>query len=262
MPQSVQRATYPAALNRLRAICCGLGALSALVFLPVSAQAGDFRLNLSLDYGESDDSLVIQGARTSFGFGALIPELVYTTDNFGSFGVGYGYGYGPDQSARLGPVSGRGDLESDVLQLSYHYHWRLTDQLGLMFVYENREYEVKGTLDGSFGNQTAPINVTSDIEFEEIGLRVGYTVSEHLRLFAGVSELDWSIDSFAKANVGENISAEVAAAGGDTTTQFNLGADTVIWERPLRVDIRFADLEADETVSKAEIRFTTTLLEF
>lgn len=231
--------------------------------LPATAEdESNFRLNLSLDYGDADGPLVIKGARTSFGFGALIPELVYTHELFGSFGVGYGYGYGPGQTATLGPVSGKGDLESDVLQLSYNRQFSLTDKLSLMVVYENRLYEVKGTLDGTFGTQTAPIAVTSDIEFEEIGARLAYSLSDKLRLFAGASTLDWSIDSYAKASVGESITAEVSVAGGDDTVQYSFGADTVAWDWPLRVELRSADLEADETVNKLELRVTTTLFTF
>ena len=239
-------------------------AVSALAStLPATAEdESNFRLNLSLDYGDADGPLVIKGARTSFGFGALIPELVYTHALFGSFGVGYGYGYGPGQTATLGPVSGKGDLESDVLQLSYNKQFSLTDKLSLMVIYENRLYEVKGTLDGTFGAQTAPISVRSDIEFEEVGARVAYTVSDSLRLFAGASSLDWSIDSVANAFVGDSITAEVAVDGGDKTTQLSLGADTVLLDRPVRLELRSADLEADETVNKLELRLTTTLYTF
>jgi hypothetical protein len=242
-------------LLRCSAIC------AALILSPQVA-ANEFSINLSLDYGDADDKLSIDGASTSFGFGALIPQLVWTNETFGAFGVGYGYGYGPNQTATLGPVSGRGDLESDVIQFSYNNQFALTDRLSLMVLYENRQYEVSGDLDGAFGERTAPIAVTSDIEFEEIGARLAYSVNDKLRVFAGVSTLDWSIDSYAKASVGESITAEVSVEGGDDTIQYSLGADTVAWDWPLRVELRSADLEADETINKLELRFTTTLFQF
>lgn len=238
------------------ALAVGLGVIAP------GAWADSIRLNVSLDYGDADGPLVIQGASTSFGFGALIPQLVYTTERFGAFGVGYGYGYGPNQTATLGPVSGTGDLESDVLQFTYSNQFALTDSLSLMLLYENRQYEVKGTLDGSFGSQQAPIAVKSNIDFEEAGVRLAYTWAENLRLFAGVSSLDWRVDSNAFAAVGDSVTAEVDAVGGDTAVQYSVGADTVVWERPLRLEFRAADLEADRTVSKVELRLTTTLLSF
>ena len=155
------------AFKPLKAVFLSGGFIASLALAaPASA---DFQVNLSLDYGNSDDSLVINGASTSFGFGALIPELVWSGGRWGAIGVGYGYGYGPDQEATLGPVSGRGDLESDVIQISYNNQFSITDQLSVLVMYENRKYEVSGTLDGSFGSRTAPISVVSDIEFEEMG---------------------------------------------------------------------------------------------
>lgn len=250
----------PTAFNSLKAVFFVAAASAGIAVAPASAS--DFRLNLSLDYGSSNDPLVIKGARTSFGFGALIPELVYSAGWLGSFGVGYGYGYGPGQEATLGPVSGKGDLESDVIQFTYSNHFNLTDTVSLMVMYENRQYEVSGSMTGQFGSQTAPISVKSDIEFEELGARLAYSWREDLRLFAGVSTLDWTVDSDAKATVGETITARVNVAGGDTSLQYSLGADTVVWDRPVRFEVRAADLEADETVSKVEIRLTTTLYNF
>ena len=250
----------PTAFNSLKAVFLSGGFIASLALAaPASA---DFQINLSLDYGNSDDSLVINGASTSFGFGALIPELVWSGGRWGAIGVGYGYGYGPDQEATLGPVSGRGDLESDVIQISYNNQFSITDQLSVLVMYENRKYEVSGTLDGRFGSRTAPISVVSDIEFEEMGARLAYSVREDLRLFAGVSTLDWTVDSDARATIGDTITAEVSVAGGDSTLQYSLGADTIVWERPLRFELRAADLEADETVSKIEVRLTTTLYKF
>ena len=241
---------------------CGFALSFLLLGATPAALADEFLINLSLDYGDADESLTISGASTSFGFGALIPQLVWSSDDFGAFGVGYGYGYGPDQSATLGPVSARGDLESDVIQFSYNNQFALTDRLSLMVLYENRQYEVTGDLNGTFGEQSAPISVRSDIEFEEVGARLAYSVSDKLKLFAGASTLDWSIDSYAKASVGESITAEVSVAGGDDTIQYSLGADTVAWDWPLRVELRSADLEADKTVNKLELRVTTTLYSF
>ena len=241
---------------------CGIVLSFWLLGAAPAAFADEFLLIVSLDYGDADEKLTINGASTSFGFGALIPQLVWSSDDFGAFGVGYGYGYGPNQTATLGPVSGRGDLESDVIQFSYNNQFALTDRLSLMVLYENRQYEVSGDLDGTFGERTAPIAVTSDIEFEEIGARLAYSVNDKLRLFAGASTLDWSIDSYAKASVGDNITAEVSVEGGDDTIQYSLGADTVVWDWPLRVELRSADLEADETVNKLELRVTTTLYSF
>ena len=241
---------------------CGFALGFFLLGATPAALADEFLINLSLDYGDANEKLTINGASTSFGFGALIPQLVWASDDFGAFGVGYGYGYGPNQTATLGPVSGRGDLESEVIQFSYNNQFALTDRLSLMVLYENRRYEVTGDLDGTFGERTAPIAVTSDIEFEEIGARLAYTLSDELRLFAGASSLDWSIDSYAKASVGESITAEVSVAGGDDTLQYSVGADTVAWDWPLRIELRSADLEADETVNKLELRLTTTLYTF
>ena len=241
---------------------CGIALSFLLLGAAPAALADEFLINVSLDYGDADEKLTINGASTSFGFGAVIPQLVWSSDDFGAFGVGYGYGYGPNQTATLGPVSGRGDLESDVIQFSYNNQFPLTDRLSLMVLYENRQYEVTGDLEGTFGDRTAPIAVTSDIEFEEIGARLAYSVNDKLRLFAGASTLDWSIDSYAKASVGESITAEVSVEGDDDTVQYSLGADTVAWDWPLRVELRAADLEADETVNKLELRITTTLHTF
>ena len=245
-------------LSRAVFLSCLLGACC----FSTTASADTWRINASLDYGEADSPLIINGAKTSFGFGALIPELVWTPGWLGSFGVGYGYGYGPDQEATLGPVSGRGDLESDVLQFTYSNRLDVTDRISLNVMYENRKYEVSGTLDGQFGSQTAPISVKSDIDFEEVGVRLAYSVREDLRLFAGFSQLDWQIDSDATARVGDNITAEVSVAGGDSTTQLSLGLDSMAFSRPYRLEVRVADLEADETITKVEVRLTTTLITF
>jgi hypothetical protein len=123
-------------------------------------------------------------------------------------------------------------------------------------------YEVSGTLDGQFGGQTAPISVKSDIDFEEVGIRLAYSLRDDLRLFAGVSQLEWKIDSEATARVGDNITAEVSVEGGDSTIQVSLGLDSMAFDRPYRLEVRAADLKADETITKVELRLTTTLVKF
>jgi hypothetical protein len=42
----------------------------------------------------------------------------------------------------------------------------------------------------------------------------------------------------------------------------SLGLDSMAFGRPYRLEVRAADLEADETITKVEVRLTTTLLTF
>jgi len=264
IPATVTRATVHGR-ERRRVFWRGavrLLGVSLIAALPGLAQAQDFALKMSLDYGDADGPLRLNGASTSFGFGALIPQVVSYLGPFGELGVGYGYGYGPNQTATLGPVAGKGDLESTVLQLNYAKDFELSDDWAIGVFAERRDYEVSGTLQGRFGEDSAPIRVRSDIIFEEIGLQLSYRAAQDLRFYVGVSSLDWDVDSNARATVNQSITAEVDVDGNDTTTQLKLGLDTRLWDFPVAFELRSADLEADETVNKLEVRVTATLAEF
>ena len=241
-----------------------VAALTAALLVS-SAQADDWSVHLSADLerGKSPDRLGIQGARAKVGVGALVPQISVRNDFWGSFNIGYGYGIEPDWEAELGPVVARGDLTSEVFKLKYQRKFTLSDRFDVALFAEHRDYELEGTPEGTFNSTKREIDVDSKVKLDELGLKLFWHQSEVLSLFIGASYLEWSVDSTAYLESSDGrISASIELRGGNETPQAHLGAAFDVYDVPVTVELRYAELKEEKSTFIPELRISADLYKF
>lgn len=239
-------------------------ALTAAVLVS-SAQADDWSVHLSADLerGKSPDRLGIQGARAKVGVGALVPQISVRNDFWGSFNVGYGYGIEPDWAAELGPVKARGDLNSEVFKVKYQRNFSLSDKFDLAAFAEHRDYELEGTPKGTFNSVEREIEVDSKVKLDELGLKLIWHYSDAVSFLFGVSYLEWSVDSSAYLESSDGrISASIELQGENDTPQAHLGAAFEVYERPVTIELRYAELKEEKSTYIPELRISADLYKF
>ena len=238
--------------------------LTAALFVS-SAQADDWSVHLSADLerGKSPDRLGIQGARAKVGVGALVPQISVRNDFWGSFNIGYGYGIEPDWAAELGPVKARGDLNSEVFKVKYQRNFSLSDKFDLAAFAEHRDYELEGTPKGTFNSVEREIEVDSKVKLDELGLKLIWHYSDAVSFLFGVSYLEWSVDSSAYLESSDGrISASIELQGENDTPQAHLGAAFEIYERPVTIELRYAELKEEKSTYIPELRISADLYKF
>ena len=237
--------------------------LLSIAPLQVQAEEWELRIAALLEAGKSGDRLGINGARAKVGVGALIPQLAVENDWFGDLSIGYGYGVEPNWGAELGPVKAKGDLDSEVFRAAYRRAFSISDRWDLEFFAEHRDYELEGTPEGTFNTTTVPIDVDSKVKLDEAGLMLVWHQSDSLAFAAGVSYLDWSVDSTAfLQTLDGRISASIELEGTNTTPQYHLGLRFEVMDHPFALEFRHADLEAEKSTSIPALRLSTDLYRF
>lgn len=229
------------------------------------AQADEWSVHLAADLerGKSPDRLGIQGARAKVGVGAFVPQISLRNEYFGSLSVGYGYGIEPDWAAELGPVKARGDLNSEVFKVKYQRNFSLSDKFDLAAFAEHRDYELEGTPKGTFNSVEREIEVDSKVKLDELGLKLIWRYSDAVSFLFGASYLEWSVDSSAYLESSDGrISASIELQGENDTPQAHLGAAFEVYDRPVTIELRYAELKEEKSTYIPELRISADLYKF
>ena len=241
------------------------GALIGVCLTTPLAQADEWSVHLAADLerGKSPDRLGIQGARAKVGVGAFVPQVSLRNEHFGSLSVGYGYGIEPDWAAELGPVKARGDLNSEVFKVKYQRNFALADKFDLAVFAEHRDYELEGTPEGTFNSVKRKIDVDSKVKLDEVGLKLIWHYSDAFSLLFGLSYLEWSVDSTAYLESSDGrISASIELNGENETPQAHLGAVFEVYQRPVTIELRYAELKEEKSTYIPELRISADLYKF